>query len=48
MKLEYTISRDDLKQKNFKAGVCSTKGQRPATPDYHILSAMILKILTKP
>ncbi len=46
MKLEYTISRDDLKQKKFKAGVCSTKGQKPATNEYDLLRPIIMKILT--
>lgn len=46
MKATYTIKRDDLKKKKYKAGTRSQKGQRPATNEYDLLRPIILKILT--
>lgn len=46
MKVTYSIKRDDLKKRRYKAGTRSQKGQRPATTEYDLLRPIILKILT--
>ena len=44
MTVRYTITRDALKKKNYKAGSRSEKGTRPANADYTILRPILIKI----
>lgn len=44
MTVKYTISRDDLKRENYKAGTRSVKGTRPVDADYSLLRPILLKI----
>lgn len=48
MKVTYSIQRDDLKKRRYKAGTRSQRGKWPATPDYDLLRPIIQKIMTKP
>ena len=46
MTVKYTISRDDLKKKNYKAGSRSEKGAGPAAYDYSLIRPIVLKMMT--